>query len=81
MAWIRTISDSEAADRLARLYAAARKRAGRVFNIVRAMSLNPGVLQASMGFYQATMFADSPLTRAQREMLGVVVSCRNRCHY
>ncbi len=34
-----------------------------------------------MGLYVATMHQPSPLTRAQREMLAVVVSKADACHY
>ncbi len=56
-------------------------RAGRVWNIVQIMSLNARVMKASMEMYGATMFAASPLSRRQREMLAVVVSKANHCHY
>ena len=59
----------------------ALKRAGRVWNIVQIMSLNGGVMKASMELYGATMFAESPLSRQQREMLAVVVSVANHCEY
>lgn len=81
MTWIKTISDQEARGRLASFFEAARKRAGRVYNIVRSMSLNPPTLEASMSLYRSAMFGKSPLSRAQREMLAVVVSVRNKCHY
>ena len=81
MAWIKTISDNEATGLLAKIYHATEVRAGRVFNIVRGMSLNTAVLQSSLGIYQAIMFRDSPLSRAQRELLAVVVSRSNNCHY
>jgi len=81
MAWIRTIPREEAVGRLAQSYEAAVGRAGRVFEIVRAMSLAPEVLDASMGFYQRVMFAKGGLSRRQREMLAVVVSRANDCHY
>ncbi len=81
MTWIRTVSDEEATGGLAAMFDAARRRAGRVFNIVRSMSLNPPVLEASMQFYRAAMFGKSPLSRAQREMVAVVVSEKNRCLY
>jgi len=48
---------------------------------VRLMSPNPAVLDASMGLYVAVMKGPSPLSRAQREMLAVVVSRANHCHY
>ena len=62
-------------------YDAALRRAGKVWNIVRTMSLNPRVLEASMNLYLAVMKGPSPLTRAQREMLAVVVSRTNDCFY
>jgi len=71
MAWIRTVSDDEATGTLKVLFEAARKRAGRVFNLVRVMSPNPQTLRASIGLYQATMFRDSPLSRALRELLAL----------
>ena len=81
MAWIRTIADDEAQGVLARVYADARGRAGRVYGIVRAMSLQPPVAEASMALYGRVMFGSGGLTRAQREMLAVVVSRENHCHY
>ena len=45
-------------------YDAAIGRAGKVFNIVKAMSLRPGVLKRSMEMYKAIMFGPSGLTRA-----------------
>ena len=81
MTWIRTVSLEEAKGRLAKLYAEAVQRAGRVFGIVRVMSPNPRALEASMAFYRAIMFGPSPLSRRQREMLAVVTSSANECHY
>jgi uncharacterized peroxidase-related enzyme len=80
--WIRWVEDGEAAGPLGRLYEEARDRAGRVFNIVRIMSLRPPALQASMGLYQSLMHTSSArLGRAEREMIAVVVSRTNACHY
>lgn len=81
MAWIRTIEPGEAEGPLRRSYEAAMRRAGRVFGIVRAMSLAPRVLDASMRFYREVMFAPEGLTRWRREMLAVVTSRANLCHY
>ena len=81
MAWIKTIADADATGALKELYAAAIRRAGRVYHIVRVMSLNPPVLEASMGSYRAIMFGDSPLNRSLREFLAVVVSRANHCHH
>lgn len=81
MAFIETVPDDAATGLLARIYQAARARAGRVFQILRVQSQNPPSLQASLGLYQATMFGDSSLTRAEREMIAVVVSRANDCFY
>ena len=81
MAYIRLVTDEEATGRVARAFEAARARAGRVYNIVRTMSPNGAVLDASMGLYAATMKGPSPLSREQREMLATIVSKANDCHY
>ena len=81
MTWIRTFAVGEATGRLKKTYDAAVARAGRVFGIVRTMSLAPAVLDASMGLYQRVMFAREGISRRQREMLAVVVSRTNDCHY
>jgi alkylhydroperoxidase family enzyme len=81
MAWIRTVGDEEAEGPLKQLYEAALRRAGRVFNIVRVQSLNPPILKAGLGLYQAVMFGPAELSRALRELLAVVVSKTNGCHY
>ena len=81
MGWLRTIAPSEARGLLRRLYDEATSRAGRVFHIVRAMSLAPRVLEASMALYKETMHGPIGLSRQRREMLAVVVSRANSCHY
>ena len=81
MAWIKTVGDDEAQGPLKKLFEAAVRRAGRVYNIVRSMSPNPPVLEESMGLYRAAMFGASPLSRGLRELLAVIVSKTNGCHY
>jgi len=81
MAYINLIEEAQAEGELKRFYEEANRRAGKVFNIVKCMSLAPHHLRASIGLYLAVMYGESPLTRRQREMLGVVVSRANDCHY
>lgn len=81
MPYIKQISDEEASGHAKKELDKARKRAGRVWNIVRIMTPNPRVLATSMDLYSAMMHGSSPLTRAQREMLAVVVSKANHCVY
>jgi alkylhydroperoxidase family enzyme len=81
MPHIRLIEVGDASGPLRDEYDAATARAGKVFNIVKSMSLRPGVLKESMELYKAIMFGPSGLTRAERELLATVVSCHNDCHY
>jgi len=81
MAHLRLIGPDEASGPLAEEYAAAVKRAGKVYNIVRSMSLRPGVLRRSMELYKAIMMGPSGLTRQERELLATVVSAENECYY
>lgn len=81
MPWIRITGIEAATGHLKKIYDSTIQQAGRVWNIVSLMSPNPTVLEASMGLYGATMHHPSPLSRAEREMVAVVVSQVNDCHY
>lgn len=81
MAYIDLVPEERADGLLKRVYDAALKRAGKVFQILRVQSQNPQSLQSGLGLYSAIMFGESPLSRAQREMLATVVSNINDCHY
>lgn len=81
MAWIKVIPPSEAAGELAEQYARMRGPAGNVANILTVHSLNPPALRAHYDLYRTIMFGRSGLSRAQREMIAVVVSKANHCHY
>jgi alkylhydroperoxidase family enzyme len=81
MAWIRVVPVGEAKGLLGRHYRAAISRAGRLWNIVAVMGVNPRALGASMRFYSVLMHGRSPLDRARREMLATVVSTANHCRY
>lgn len=81
MAWIKVTPPGEAPAELAEQYARVRDKAGNVANILAVHSLNPPALRAHFDFYKTVMFGPSELTRAQREMVAVVVSSTNRCHY
>jgi alkylhydroperoxidase family enzyme len=81
MAWIRQVPVREAVGLLKQQFDAALKRAGRVYNIVHAMSVSPRVLKDSIGLYVTLMHAESGLTRVQRELLATVVSAELGCHY
>ena len=81
MPYIKQVADEEASGSVKREFDAAYKRSGRVWNIVRIMSINGDVMRSSMRFYTAIMFGESPLTRSQREMLATVTSAELDCVY
>jgi alkylhydroperoxidase family enzyme len=81
VAYIRLIEEAEADGLLAAEYDAAIERAGKVFNILKAMSLRPAVLRASIALYREIMFGESALSRKERELLATVASSEQGCHY
>jgi uncharacterized peroxidase-related enzyme len=81
MAWIRMIDEDEAEGELGELYARLTEPWGGVDNILKIHSLNPGSLRGHFDLYKTLMRGRSPLSRARREMIAVVVSAANRCHY
>ena len=81
MPHLRLIDVDEASGPLRDEYEAAMGRAGKVFNIVKAMSLRPAVLQRSIELYREIMFGPSGLSRQERELLATVVSNANECFY
>jgi alkylhydroperoxidase family enzyme len=51
-------------------------------NIVKVFSIRPDGLRAFMGMENAVMHSQAPgLTRVQREMIALVVSVVNSCHF
>ena len=82
MAWIQTVDETEATGIVKAEYEAAIARAGQLFNIVKLFSVRPKSMRAFVELYKVVMHDDeSPLTRAQREMIATVVSKVNQCHY
>lgn len=81
MAWIKVIPRGEATGELVAQYDRMGAPDGKVANILAVHSLNPAALRAHHDLYKTIMFGPSDLSRAQREMIAVVVSAVNRCHY
>lgn len=80
MTRIETVAEPDASGTVAKIYDAARARAGRVSGVVKLMSLDPGTMRGSMQFYASLIAADA-LSGSQREMLATVVSNVNGCYY
>jgi uncharacterized peroxidase-related enzyme len=81
LAWIKVIQESEATGRLKQLYNRYTESWGGVENILKIHSLNAKSLKTHFDFYAHLMRGRSTLSRVQREMIAVVVSATNNCHY
>ncbi len=81
MAYVPYISEQDASPELSSKYDKYRDPAGHVDNILRIHGLNPPSMDAHVQLYTTLMHRRSPLSRVQREMIAVVVSSINECHY
>lgn len=81
-AWIEVIPEDEAEGELAELYDRLRsKQTGRVDYVMAIHSLHPQTMRDHEQLYRTLMYGKGGLSRSEREMIGVVVSAINRCHY
>ena len=82
MAWIEVHDDREWEGELAELRDEIVDRdAGRVDNILSIHSLDPGSLVAHNVLYRQAMRGTATLRKVDREMVAMVVSQLNHCHY
>ena len=82
MAWIRTIPEERATDRLSELYADhVDPQTGVVDNILKIHSISPACLEAHLAVYTTAMRGTKTFGRSDREMIAVVVSRLNGCQY
>jgi uncharacterized peroxidase-related enzyme len=80
-AWLRVPGEDEAPPAVAKLFDKASERLGFIPNVLRVYALRPRHLELWDAFYDDLMRGESGLTKPQREMIAVVVSTVNRCHY
>ena len=82
VAWIETIREDEWVGELADLYPDVVDRHGnRVDNIMQIHSLNPRGMAAHDALYRSAMRGTATLRRLDRELIAMVVSAANDCHY
>ncbi len=79
-AWIPITDPGSAEGELREVYRSMGARRG-VANILGVQSLHPAALSAHVDLYRTLMFGQSPLSRAEREAIAVVVSSANDCFY
>jgi uncharacterized peroxidase-related enzyme len=68
-------------ERLEAYFGKCQEKLGFVPNVLKAYAFSPVKLQAFADMYNDLMLADSQLSKLEREMIGVVVSSANHCHY
>jgi len=82
LSFIDSIGPDDADEELAELYRQVLDpRSGRLDNIMRVHSLHPQGLAAHQALYSSVMTPTPTLRRAEREMIALVVSQINECHY
>lgn len=81
MSWIHEHPEDGAVGEIADLYDRLRRERGRVSNILKVHSLRPSALSHHLDLYMGLLFGSGGLSRAQREMIAVVVSRENQCEY
>ncbi|PKL10107.1 MAG: peroxidase [Spirochaetae bacterium HGW-Spirochaetae-7] len=81
MAFIKVIEPEQATGLLKEIYDGLVQSRGKVADVHKIQSLHPETITAHMDLYMSVMFSASPLSRAEREMMAVVVSMQNGCPY
>jgi len=81
MAWIPMIQEDKAEAELKEWYDKLREPWGGVDNIMKIHSLNFNTLKGHYELYLSAMKGTKDLSYKQREMIAVVVSNVNQCHY
>ena len=81
MAYIRCIEEAEASPRLRDLYDRYRDSNGHIGGVLRVLGLNPRSIEGHYRLHGAVMSGRKGLSQVQREMIAVVVSAINECHY
>jgi alkylhydroperoxidase family enzyme len=82
VAWIETIREDEWDGDLAPMYEEQTGGAGgRVDNIMQIHSLDPRGMAAHQALYTSAMVGTATLRKVDRELIALVVSVTNDCHY
>lgn len=81
MAWIRVVSEAEASPELGEAYQEIKHPTGRLSPALQIASLSPKAMRALNRLNRTITFGGSRLGRRREEILSVVVSAINGCHY
>jgi len=75
------IDEEKAIGKLKEAYEAIAGSGKKMAQVLKVQSLNPKAMISHYHFYRSIMFGKSSLSRAQREMIAIVVSVENGCFY
>lgn len=81
MARIKVIHPEEAKGHLKEIYTEIQQNRGQIAEVHKIQSLRPESIIKHMDLYMELMYSKSELSRAQRELMAVVVSKTNNCNY
>lgn len=81
LTWLRAPDTADLPPEVLELWAAPLEKLGFVPNVLRVYALRPSHLLAWNAHYEELMKGDSGLSKAEREMIAVVVSTANDCKY
>ncbi|MBI1796253.1 MAG: peroxidase-related enzyme [Candidatus Eisenbacteria bacterium] len=81
MSWTRSVAPDAAAGPLAEAYARVRARSGRVNAAWQSLGEDPKGLAALFDLVRTLTDDPAPLSKAQAEMIAIVVSATNGCGY
>jgi uncharacterized peroxidase-related enzyme len=78
---IKVISHRESTGRLKEIYDDLVAKRGKLADVHTIQSLRPESIVKHIDLYMEIMFSKSELSRAEREMIAVIVSRANECRY
>lgn len=81
LTWLRVPAEDELPVEVRELWQPSLEKLGFVPNVLRLYALRPSHLLAWNAWYEEAMKGESGLTKAEREMIAVVVSVANDCAY
>lgn len=81
MARIKVIEYEQAEGRLLKIYGDIIDSRGKLAEVHKIQSLRPESIVKHMDLYMELMYSKSELSRAERELIAVVVSVANGCRY
>lgn len=81
MSRIKTIDEAKAEGKLKEIYSAQKNYGIKLASIYKVQGIKPGALLNHLDLHAELIYANSELTRAERELIIVIVSLANGCKY